>query len=628
MEHKPTAPRPLSLTNPQVTNGRPISGFFPALRVSTTILLVALLLVLAPCVGAQAPVNDVISWPPGLLLLATVLYAALGAAPDTLWDIEPAIGLFLGTGLPLVSLPTMQRVNWVARACHFVPGIRTAHGYSNFWIRTEDISQKGRSDVLQAVLGTLQPVVYERPELHNTPPPPWKVNELGLLEEIDTLPSKNPAPSNQPASADHLSARDFLLFSAVHYHAFWEWEVHIERKDEIIFSTQGTDARAVFSVNNPTDALPIVAAQLVRRPHSQSFIRQIACQVPGSEPPIFTLNLDRVSHTTPACAIDFHSYAKDTAKVSASLEELAGAYFRVVQYIKRSGHGWKASGSGPIAHAHVGQTIMDSGRFTIQDLPGRWGVRGMSDPRNYHPHANTASFGTLVESGGNSRRPAIPFLLAGFFGQAIICYFLSVGTSAGVWTSVALANSLFTGKLTDLHSIYYGKTAATQEPGMKMYMPGTKDIIAIATFDRTTPRQGSLRPGLMLNLLGLAAAIFGAIFQNQTRDALGFSTFRVHHHGCKEKTWFEDSQYPNRCAVYSTLPCSLLIAGLAVFFQLTDRARLWPILDAITWISGLPFGMLENGRMSGGDDNITHIILVNRWLMGAVASAIGSTISS
>lgn len=112
-------------------------------------------------VVAQAPVNDVISWPSGLLLLASVLYAALGNGPEKLWEIEPTAGLFLFAGLPLISIPRMQKVNWVSTTCHFVSRIRSAYGKSNFWIRAESVTEGARTEALQRVTRLLSCVIWE-----------------------------------------------------------------------------------------------------------------------------------------------------------------------------------------------------------------------------------------------------------------------------------------------------------------------------------------------------------------------------------------------------------------------------------------------------------------------------------
>ncbi len=260
-------------------------------------------------------------------------------------------------------------------------------------------------------------------------------------------------------------------------------------------------------------------------------------------------------------------------------------------------------------------------------------------------------FSDLVFSGGINRRSAIPFFIAGLFGQIVVCYFLSVGTSAGIWTSVAFANSLYVGRLTDWHSVYYGKRTVNSQPGMKMYVPGSpsKELMVIATFDRSTPKEGNLRPGFLMNTMGLIAAVLGAIFADQTREALGFAPSQPTHawvvyttvvlcigttlmitsmllvQQLHERTWWNDSELPTRWMAHSTLPCSIIVCVLGVIFKLKGWAHLWPILDAITWLSGAPLGIIENGRFFSADDNMMHLVLLNRWMMGAVASALGST---
>jgi len=629
---------------------------------AATVLIASLL----PQVMAQAPVNDVIAWPPGLLLLATVLYAALGAAPDTLWDIEPAIGILMGSGLSFFAIPTMQRVVWVTNACHFVPRIRTAYGVSNFWVRSDQVSPVARADAMKAALDVMSPVAYEPLEGGGSyifDPSRWKVTDAGLLQGIDDGPPKAPDTTELPL------ARHFLHFAAIHYHAFWEWDVQIMARDKLLFSTRDSEGGTVFDVDSVASALPIVAAQMVRRPYSQSVLRGRALHQPGSpDSDVYILDIEHINRDDLICTIDFHSYAPDSAKVAASLNELAYAYYRVVQYLKHqstitptpAGLAARVLVGEPLWLAILGGALLDHGRLTIQNLPGRWSIHSASADEAYvrrveailnevKPYARSRKFEDIVYSGGNSRRAAFPFFLTGLLGQVLICYFLAVGTTAGIWTTVALANSLFAGKLSDLHSMYWGKTASTEESGMKMYVPGTKVLMAIATFDRTTPRQGNLRPGFLLNLLGLVAAILGSIFQTKTRTALGFAQFRASPpwvvytsivlttgisflitvtlilQQLRERTWNNDSELPTRWLVYSTIPCSLIISGLALYFQLGGQAKLWPVLDVITWFSGFPVGMLENGRMISADHSTVHMVLVNRWLMGAVASAVGST---
>jgi hypothetical protein len=390
--------------------------------------------------------------------------------------------------------------------------------------------------------------------------------------------------------------------------------------------------------------------------------------------PVYTIDLDLINHDIPVCAIDFHSYAPHAHKVSATLSKLARSYFRVVQYLKQNAP-QQIDLSGQVARVEVGQTlwisilggaILDTGRLTFQNLPGTWGMRDTSADdayltridsvlRQLAPYAGTATeFGDLVFSGGINRRSAVPFFMAGIFGQIVVCYFLSVGTSAGVWTSVALANSLYAGRLTDWHSMYYGKALekSDEQPGMKMYVPGSpsKALMVIATFDRSTPKEGGLRPGFFMATCGLAAAILGAIFVRQTRVTLRFgpsaltpswilytavvlcfrTTLLVMSmlvvQQLYEKTWWDESQLPTRWMAYSTFLCSLAVCVLAVVFKLRGLDRLWPVLDAVTWLSGVPLGMLENGRSFSADDNMLHLVLINRWMMGAVASTLGSGI--
>ena len=57
-----------------------------------------------------------------------------------------------------------------------------------------------------------------------------------------------------------------------------------------------------------------------------------------------------------------------------------------------------------------------------------------------------------------------------------------------------------------------------------MYLPGSasKEIMVIATFDRSTPKEDSgLRSGFFMSIFGVVAAIFGAIFQEKT-ETIGF----------------------------------------------------------------------------------------------------------
>ena len=278
--------------------------------------------------AAQAPGNDIVSWPPGLLLLASVLYATLGAPPDRLWETDPTIGFFLWSGLPLVSVPNMGRVNWVSDVCHFVSGIRSAYGKFCFWIRTEQISPSARQEALTKVLDVLEPVFYDhRPAVTS----PWKLTTAGLvcpIKHVVSLPSQNESPPLP-------SARDFLLFAAIDYHVFRDWAVDVYVKDELVFSTKDMPYESVVDVDNQEMALYVVAAHMVTRPHSQSPLRARAKRR-NNAPDSYILHLDHLDRNAPSCSIDFHSYAPDYAKVSASLNELAAAYYRVVMLLQRS----------------------------------------------------------------------------------------------------------------------------------------------------------------------------------------------------------------------------------------------------------------------------------------------------
>ncbi|KAJ3739726.1 hypothetical protein DFH05DRAFT_492749 [Lentinula detonsa] len=636
---------------------------------------------LVQTVLAQAPVNDVVSWPSGLLLLASILYAALGTSADRLWEIEPSSGIFLFSGLPQISIPLMRRVTWSANACHFVPGVRSANGVSNFWIRAENISVSVRTEALQKALALLHCVswdiraraVREMKFDHKI----WKLSPEGFIypaSQIAYPPNIKPlisTPSIKPSPSIVIPcARDFLLFAAIEYHAFQHWVVEIRRK-EVIFSTYGMPFHSIVNVDNEDDALLVVAAQMVRRPHGQSSLRSRARKIMDPHTEHLLLDLDGVDLDVPICSVDFDAYAPQRSKVSASLRELAHSYYVVLQYIERSSPRHDCDITGHIARINFGQTlwvallggaVLDHGRMTFLNLPSaraNWKVsadyayltRVEAVLEQLEPVANTPIFeSTITGSGGISRGTAIPFLIAGIMGQMIICYFLSVGTSAGVWTSVILANSLYSGKLHDWHTIYYGKSDSTHQPGLKLRVPDAKkDWMCVATFDRSSPKEGILRQGFLLNVFGLIAAIFGAIFQSQTRHALEFSSFTptpswvvytsvalcvgtsvliilmLVLQYISERAWTEDAMFPTRVMVYSTLSASLIVSALAVLFRVRDMPHFWPILDAVTWISGLPMGMIENGRIFSADDNILHLALLNRWMMGAVASAVGSS---
>ncbi|KAH7874426.1 uncharacterized protein C8R40DRAFT_1237865 [Lentinula edodes] len=68
----------------------------------------------ARTVLAQVLVNDVVSWPLGLFLLASILYAALGTSPDRLWEIDLSSGIFRAGSLQK-ALSLLYCVLWDIR---------------------------------------------------------------------------------------------------------------------------------------------------------------------------------------------------------------------------------------------------------------------------------------------------------------------------------------------------------------------------------------------------------------------------------------------------------------------------------------------------------------------------------
>ncbi len=266
----------------------------------------------------------------------------------------------------------MRRVNWVSSACHFVPGIRSAYGQSNFWVRSNDITANARAQALERVLSQLKCVTYKPVE---TPldTAMWSLTSAGMIKKAISI-SDGPSYAYE-AKCPLPTGRDFLLFAAIDYHAFREWEVQIYMKELLVFSTKNMPPSSIIDVNNEEEAIQVVAAQMVRRPHSQSPLRGMAEKINDHEYGPYILDLETLNRNVPVCAIDFHSYAPEEHKVSATLSELARSYFRVVTYIKNNsppGIGL----SGQVARIEVGQTlwisilggaIFDTGRVTIQN---------------------------------------------------------------------------------------------------------------------------------------------------------------------------------------------------------------------------------------------------------------------
>ena len=623
------------------------------------VVLLTVTFLLLPTVKSHPDGSSYLLSPPhGLVLIFMLLYAALGSAADSLWKIDPAIGLFLFRGLPAVSIPAMQRVNWVSNVCHFVSGIRNASGKTNFWICAERVSQQSRNLALSKTLAVIQPVV-PHPTKTFEPSSRWRITHGGLVYP-STLSFAQPMPDAK--SIDQTpSARDFLLFAAIDYHVFREWEVQIYLQGRLVFSTKDMPPSSVVDVDSVDMALLVVTAQMVRRPHAQSVLRARAQHHSEDDLGPYILHLDTIDVDEPICAIDFHSYAPEKAKVCASLQQMAEAYYRVVQYVKKDDKALVATDD-RIAEISVGQTLwiailggvtLDHGRLTIQNLPGRWAIKNLSSSEVFlsrvdaileliRPYANKPSFFDLVFSGGTSRSLTLPFIFFSAIGQMTICYALAALSPASVWLSVALANMLLAGRLTDIHSRYHGRAANTEQPGMKMYLPGTHELMAIATFDASPPKENGLRQGFLLNSLGFLASIAGVLFQEKTRAAFDlhtnfavpdwlrltcillslnltmFITITTIIQQKREKEWFKDSETPLRWTISSTVLCSLAISVLTLFRRGFVH---WFILDSLIWMSGLPLGVLENGRMIAVDDTMIHLVLLNRWIMGIIASA-------
>ncbi|KAH7103652.1 hypothetical protein BKA62DRAFT_784339 [Auriculariales sp. MPI-PUGE-AT-0066] len=634
-------------------------GSYSSSRSDRLALTIVVLACFVERCAAQAPVNDVISWPAGLLLLATVLYAALGNTSDQLWAIEPAVGFFLADGLPHLALPLVQNWRWHSRVCHFIPRVRRATGKSNFWLRSEHISEPARNEALERSIATIPCLWYG--EHGSIDREKWRTTAYGLVYPLQPLPT-----GDLPGSSYHKrspTAQEYLLFAAIGYHLGPHRQVDVKDGDSLIFTTDGLRSAAVIDADNELAALIVVVSYMLRRPVFQRRLRHAVLSHEGH----VEINLQDLDLSAPACVIDFHSYAPPSAALKPSLREIVHAYLHVLDHIK-------SKNPVPLAHGHsaaihVGRTLwvgilggalLDSGRLTIQNIPsldvmymggsldGMYLGRVEEVLRQIQTFADDPNaFNELVSSGGLQRFSAWPFFLAGLSGQALICYFLSVGTTAGIWTSVALSNSLLNGRLTDIHSMFCGKHAESQQPGFKMYVPNSNQLMCIATLNRSPPAHDTLRPGLLLNIVGVIAASLGAVFQGPTRRSLGFGktepappwvlytavgmalavsilpTGIILGEIVTDKKLSRQNA-PSAILGMSTVCGSLLISGLAVFFQLRGLHRLWPVLDALTFVSGFPLGMIENGWMFGVDENTLHLCLLNRWIMGAIASSLGS----
>ncbi|EJD37746.1 hypothetical protein AURDEDRAFT_173255 [Auricularia subglabra TFB-10046 SS5] len=122
-----------------------ISAVCGAFSVHALVLAVAYLV---QRVAAQAPVNDVISWPSGLLLLATVIYAAVVRTTNQLWAADPAIGPFLLKGWPFMNVGTRYDCQWSVSSCHIMSEVRPAFGSHACWLCAEQVEPRIREAAL------------------------------------------------------------------------------------------------------------------------------------------------------------------------------------------------------------------------------------------------------------------------------------------------------------------------------------------------------------------------------------------------------------------------------------------------------------------------------------------------
>lgn len=229
----------------------------------------------------------------------------------------------------------------------------------NFWIRTNDISAIARKEATEKVTQCIRCVHYSKfrefPERSL-----WKRTPEGLLQFPDngspSTPKSNGGAKTEPSQAS-ITANDFLLFAAIDYHVFRKWEVQVQSAGETLFSTKDMPPSTIIDVDSVEATIPVVAAQMVHRPHSQSQLRGIATQTADEK---FILDLfwtsikwTRKQRHARSISIPMHP---DHAKISASLTELARAYYYpVVQHIK--GTTSPDISDLDLARINVGQTL-------------------------------------------------------------------------------------------------------------------------------------------------------------------------------------------------------------------------------------------------------------------------------
>ncbi|KAL1695799.1 hypothetical protein GGG16DRAFT_44937 [Schizophyllum commune] len=610
---------------------------------------------------AQAPVNDIVGWPTGLLLLATCMYVILGTKYEDLWSIDPSIGPFLWSGSPMRSIHALYPSDQTASVCHFLPRVRTVFGPSTIWAPSEKVSEEARADVLRKATKVIHPVLPDPQhiEIGQT----WPLTASGLLRPAEPLANLATAQRGQ---SERATARHFLLFAAIEdLNKRTELEVHVYEGTDRLFSTKGLPRRWVMDVDNEKMALIVVAANLHQLAESQ----REWCAVTSS--PVRRVQLDRIVADKKLCITSFEPSVDDKCGVYASFNELAEAYFIVVQHHKKEPDVEKRM-EGYVAIASVEQTmwlaifggaLLESGRLTIQNLQGYREHDMFIDQafsrRIEHvldtlsPRGNDVDLTEITHDFMPSKRSVLShvFFVAGLLGQMITSYFLCASGCVGTWSSVALANSLYSGRLSDWHTRSHGGASGAAEAGIWMQAPFTKDVMCFATLDRSMPRVDKQRPGILLNVCGITAAIMGVVFQQQTRTALGFDdapslmspsiayatavviTFLAFLFSVfLALTDLETLTDSDRCMwIWASTFAGMVIASALGNIMYHARyylceQTLWIAIDVTVWITGLPLGWLLNGQLPVDvEDTVVHFALASRWMMGALASLLRNT---
>ncbi|KAF8957167.1 hypothetical protein BDZ97DRAFT_2062402 [Flammula alnicola] len=329
------------------------------LRIPITFAAAVLLSSFLPPVFAQAPVNDIVSWPSGLVLLATILYVALGTPPNVLWEIEPATG-----GLPAHTISSP------------IYGHRAEDpilGYARMTCPHTG-SSVGKGPVPIA----LHDIPTSRHNCHRKTVEPYLGRSLGPSQPRTFLTNLKSTPP---------TARDFLLFAAKDYHF--------------------VDRLPLCPRAGSPDFLPPFTGSPPRTYHFPSSLIWFA------------------AHTLKALSVEWPGCTSKT-----NLD-------RIFSTSTHSSAIYPSAHRFPFLRSQRGE-----GRWSIKDVSTDEPYLGCNETvlQQLEPYVGTTEFGDLVFSSSINGPEALPFFIASLFGQIIICYFLSVATSAGVWTPVDLAN--------------------------------------------------------------------------------------------------------------------------------------------------------------------------------------------